>query len=164
MQPDQKAELVTLLRKQNKNDIIGMCGDGANDCIAMKAANVGVSLSEAEASIAAPFTSKKQDIECIVELLKEGKSALNTSIQCFKYMALYSLVQFFGITIMYTDLFDFTNWHYYHLDILGVFPFSTAMALSATRGELTYHRPISKLISANVLASVIGQGAIQLFF
>jgi len=59
MQPDQKAELVTLLRKQNKNDIIGMCGDGANDCIAMKAANVGVSLSEAEASIAAPFTSKK---------------------------------------------------------------------------------------------------------
>jgi len=35
-----------------------MCGDGANDCIALKAADAGISLSEAEASIAAPFTSK----------------------------------------------------------------------------------------------------------
>jgi len=36
---------------------VGMCGDGANDCAALKAASVGISLSEAEASIAAPFTS-----------------------------------------------------------------------------------------------------------
>lgn len=42
-----------------------MVGDGANDCGALKQANVGLSLSVAEASISAPFTSEKNSIESI---------------------------------------------------------------------------------------------------
>lgn len=56
MAPDDKELLVNSLREV-KEEQIGMCGDGANDCGALKAADVGISLSEAEASIAAPFTS-----------------------------------------------------------------------------------------------------------
>ena len=56
-----------------------MCGDGANDCGALKTADVGISLSDAEASIAAPFTSKIQDIRCVVKVLREGRAALVTS-------------------------------------------------------------------------------------
>jgi len=67
---------------------VGFCGDGANDCGALKTADVGISLSEAEASIAAPFTSKIADISCVVKVLREGRAALVTSFQCFKYMAL----------------------------------------------------------------------------
>ncbi|PIO34757.1 hypothetical protein AB205_0044840 [Aquarana catesbeiana] len=47
-----------------------MCGDGANDCGALKMAHVGISLSEQEASVASPFTSKTQNIECVPQLLK----------------------------------------------------------------------------------------------
>ena len=81
-----------------------MCGDGANDCSALKAAHVGISLSEAEASIAAPFTSRIPDIRyqsviadypmniffsCVVHLIKEGRAALVTS---FRLLVFYSLV------------------------------------------------------------------------
>jgi cation-transporting ATPase 13A2 len=57
MAPDDKALLVQNLQDKLKINC-GMCGDGANDCGALKTAAVGISLSEAEASIAAPFTSK----------------------------------------------------------------------------------------------------------
>ena len=57
MSPDDKAFLVDNLQTNLKINC-GMCGDGANDCGALKTAAVGISLSEAEASIAAPFTSK----------------------------------------------------------------------------------------------------------
>ena len=56
-----------------------MCGDGANDCGALKTADIGISLSEAEASIAAPFTSKIQNISCVIKVLREGRCSLVTS-------------------------------------------------------------------------------------
>ena len=69
MHPDEKALMIKHMMSI-KDNTVGMCGDGANDVGALKTANVGVSLSEAEASIAAPFTSKVQDISCIPQLLR----------------------------------------------------------------------------------------------
>ena len=56
MSPEDKETLILSLQDVLEQQI-GMCGDGANDCGALKTADVGISLSEAEASIAAPFTS-----------------------------------------------------------------------------------------------------------
>ncbi len=68
MSPDQKAQLVESLIEIGY--CVSMCGDGANDCAALKAAHVGISLSEAEASVASPFTSKVQNISCVPEVIK----------------------------------------------------------------------------------------------
>lgn len=58
MSPEQKAFLVEQVQDTTINfHMVGMCGDGANDCNALKVADAGLSLSDAEASVAAPFTS-----------------------------------------------------------------------------------------------------------
>src|SRR3954454_19124459 len=105
MSPDEKHELVEKL--QSIDYCCSFCGDGANDCGALTAADVGISLSEAEASVAAPFTSRVFDITCVPEVIRyfppllshipkdanmtprEGRAALVTSFSCFKYMSLY---------------------------------------------------------------------------
>ena len=58
--PENKAQIVQSLQKESFTVL--MCGDGANDCSALKVADVGVSLSTEEASIAAPFTSRTPDL------------------------------------------------------------------------------------------------------
>ena len=68
MSPDEKHELVEKL--QSIDYCCGFCGDGANDCGALKAADVGISLSDAEASVAAPFTSRVFDISCVPEVIR----------------------------------------------------------------------------------------------
>ena len=79
MSPDDKALLVSSLQNHYLDQQVGMCGDGANDCGALKTADAGLSLSESEASIAAPFTSKIQNISCCITLVKEGKASLTAT-------------------------------------------------------------------------------------
>ena len=95
---------------------------GANDVGALKAAMVGVSLSESEASIAAPFTYQRPNIECIPPLLSEGRSSLVTSFQLFRYISMYSLTQFGAAILTYFVGSVLGNWQYLYQDLIVVFP------------------------------------------
>lgn len=79
-----------------------MCGDGANDCSALRKADVGLSLSQSEASIAAPFTSQVENISSVTLLLREGRCSLATLINCFKFFEMFSITEFSIIVILYT--------------------------------------------------------------
>ncbi|XP_048484806.1 polyamine-transporting ATPase 13A3 isoform X7 [Plutella xylostella] len=127
--PDQKTQLITAL--QATGLIVGMCGDGANDCGALKAAHIGISLSEADASVAAPFTSHEQNIRCVKLLALEGRCALSTSFAIFKYMALYSLIQFVSILILYNHYSILGNNQFLYIDLV----LTTLLALSLGRAR-----------------------------
>lgn len=131
-----------------------MCGDGANDCGALKTADAGISLSEAEASIAAPFTSQIQDITCVVSLLREGRAALATSYQAFKFIELYALIQFWSVLLLVPDGCIMTNNGYLWEDIMALVPLSIMMSWTGSNPHLTKHLPTASLMYVPVFVSV----------
>ncbi|CAK89910.1 unnamed protein product (macronuclear) [Paramecium tetraurelia] len=163
MRPEEKANLILQLQKHKSANLVGFCGDGANDCGALKTADAGISLSLAEASIAAPFTSQIQDISCVPILLSQGRAALTTSFCCFKFMALYSMIQFIQVTILYLKQSNLTDNQYLYNDLFTIFPLSMTMGL-VQAAQINKYVPGSSLISFTVLGSVIGQTIIQLVF
>ncbi|EPQ57568.1 Ca-transporting ATPase [Gloeophyllum trabeum ATCC 11539] len=155
MSPDEKNEVVE--RLQILGYTVLMCGDGANDCAALKAADVGLSLSEAEASVAAPFTSRTPDISCVLEVIKEGRAALVTSFSCFKYMALYSLIQFTTITLLYSFASSLGDFQFLYIDLFIIIPVAVTMGRTLPYSRIHPKRPTASLVSKKVLASIIGQ-------
>jgi cation-transporting ATPase 13A2 len=167
MKPAEKASVIASLQsslKHYSSFLVGMCGDGANDCSSLKTADIGVSLSEAEASIAAPFTSKVQDISCIVKLLREGRCALSNSFQCFKYIVVYSMIQFITVTLLYTSFSAVGDYQFLWIDLFMIFPLAIFMSYTKANKQLSTYLPTTNLISFPVLASIIGQIMIQLIF
>ncbi|PSN71127.1 P-type ATPase-like protein [Corynespora cassiicola Philippines] len=155
MSPDEKHELVEKL--QSIDYCCGFCGDGANDCGALKAADVGISLSEAEASVAAPFTSRVFDISCVPQVIKEGRAALVTSFSCFKYMSLYSAIQFTSVSFLYASASNLGDFQFLFIDLLLILPIAIFMGWSGAYPQLSRKRPTASLVSRKVLTPLLGQ-------
>uniref|UniRef100_A0A8D2JHF6 Polyamine-transporting ATPase 13A3 n=1 Tax=Varanus komodoensis TaxID=61221 RepID=A0A8D2JHF6_VARKO len=162
MAPNQKTQLVEAL--QNVDYCVGMCGDGANDCGALKRAHGGISLSELEASVASPFTSRTPSISCVPNLIREGRAALITSFCVFKFMALYSIIQYVSVTLLYSIQSNLGDFQFLFIDMAIILVVVFTMSLNAAWKELVAQRPPSGLISAPLLCSVLSQILICLGF
>lgn len=162
MSPDEKHELVEKL--QSLDYTTGFCGDGANDVGALKAADVGISLSEAEASVAAPFTSQVFEISCVLDVIAEGRSALVTSFSCFKYMSLYSAIQFITVSILYSLGSNLGDFQFLWIDLFLILPIAIVMAWSEPFPVLSIKRPTANLVSSKVLVPLLGQIVILAIF
>uniref|UniRef100_A0A0N5AX84 Cation-transporting ATPase n=1 Tax=Syphacia muris TaxID=451379 RepID=A0A0N5AX84_9BILA len=162
MSPDQKQFLVNKL--QEVEYTVAMCGDGANDCAALKAAHAGISLSEAEASIAAPFTSKIPDIRCVLLVIREGRAALVTSFGVFKYMAGYSLTQFVTILQLYWIGSNLTDFQFLYIDLALVTLIALFFGNTASCVKISILPPPAHLLSVATVLSVIGQLTIVILF
>ncbi|XP_044273235.1 polyamine-transporting ATPase 13A3-like isoform X2 [Varanus komodoensis] len=162
MAPDQKTQLVEALQKLDY--CVGMCGDGANDCGALKRAHAGISLSELEASVASPFTSKAPDISCVPNLIREGRAALVTSFCVFKFMALYSIIQYLSVLLLYSTLGNLGDAQYLFIDVAVILSLAFTMSLNGAWKELVPRRPPSSLVSPQLLLSVLTQILLALSF
>ncbi|KAM4888759.1 putative cation-transporting ATPase 13A5 [Thomomys bottae] len=152
MSPGQKSSLVEEFQKLNY--YVGMCGDGANDCGALKMAHAGISLSEQEASVASPFTSKTANIECVPHLLREGRAALVSSFGMFKYLTMYGMIQCVGILLLYWQLQIFGNYQYLVQDVAITLMVCMTMSWTHAYPKLAPYRPAGQLLSPPLLLSV----------
>ena len=155
MSPEQKQNLVE--RLQDLGYTVSFTGDGANDCGALKAADVGLSLSEAEARVAAPFTSRTQDISCLQQLIREGRSALTVSFAMFKWMACYSLCEYFTVILLYGKTTSLDNAEYIFIDVFLVLPIAIGLANTRPAKRLHWRAPSSRLASSVPVVSTLGQ-------
>ena len=163
MKPEMKQRLVELLQDLDYRVI--MCGDGANDCGALKAANAGISLSEAEASVASPFTSKTPDISCVPALIRESRCALVTAFGIFKYMAAYSITQFVSVIILYEIFSNLSDMQFLWIDLFLITTLAAVFGFSkADPGPLARDPPMSSLISVLPLFSLLSQLAVMIAF
>jgi magnesium-transporting ATPase (P-type) len=144
-----------------------MCGDGANDCGALKAANSGISLSNAEASVASPFTSKNANIECVPMTIREGRAALVTSFGVVKFICMYSLTQFISVIILYSINAGITDFQFLYIDLFLVTIVAFFFSRTEAYPELHKKPPQNKLIAWRPILSLFGHmfiiGAIQIF-
>lgn len=55
-------------------------------------------------------------------LYREGRAALVTSFSCFKYMALYSLIQFTSVTLLYAFGSNLGDFQFLYIDLFLILP------------------------------------------
>ncbi|XP_076292849.1 polyamine-transporting ATPase 13A3 [Lasioglossum baleicum] len=163
MTSDQKQQLV--LELMQLGYYVAMCGDGANDCGALRAAHAGVSLSEAESSVASPFTSKVPDITCVPKVIREGRAALVTSFGIFKFMVIYSLTEFLSVIILYSIDSNLTDLEFLFIDICLVVNFASFFGKTrAYEKKLVKKPPMTSLLSFTTIFSLIVHMLIMIVF
>lgn len=154
MSPTDKLEVIQTYVDHGLT--VAMCGDGGNDCGALRASHIGLALSDSEASIVSPFTSTSKSIHSMVDLLLEGRCTLATSFACYKYMIMYGQIEtllqiinaYYGIT--------FGQWNWVFMDGIWTVVLALSLAMSKPLNKLSKFRPSSSLLGHTVVLSIVG--------
>ncbi|XP_071998708.1 probable cation-transporting ATPase 13A5 [Engystomops pustulosus] len=152
MTPKQKSSLIEELQKLDY--FVGMCGDGANDCGALNKAHAGISLSELEASVASPFTSKIPNIKCVPLLIKEGRNTLITTFSIFKFLTMFQFIGIVCILFLFWKQTLLGNYQYLMHDLVINITVTLTMSLNHPAPKLAPYRPSGQLLTPPLLLSI----------
>lgn len=141
-----------------------MSGDGGNDCGALRAAHIGLALSESDASIVAPLTSLKKDIADVLVVLKEGRCAMASTIAAYKYVIMYGNISSYCQLIMYYLAISFSDWMWLFTDVCWTVAFALTLPLAKPAEILSKSRPTASLLSLQVVGGIVGMVVMNFVF
>ncbi|KAL4468757.1 hypothetical protein ABPG74_005260 [Tetrahymena malaccensis] len=153
--PKQKAEIIYLLQTI-LNEKVGMIGDGANDCSAIKQADIGISFTKTDASYSSPFSYSESSLECVIKVLAEGRCTLSNMIEVFKNYLTMNMLKFVGASILILELSHLSNFQITFQNYLQIVPFFLMLSLCKPLNDLTPYRQITNMMGIENFFSVIG--------
>jgi cation-transporting ATPase 13A3/4/5 len=161
MTPNGKVQCIQLHMERG---ITAMTGDGGNDCGALRAAHVGIAMSDAEASIVSPFSTSNRSVKSCVELIRQGRGALATSITNYKYLILYgqSMMMLKIFTFYFSVTMSQNVW--IAIDVFITVFLTWAVSQSKAAPRLEGQRPTARLLGPQTLASGMGLVLINWLF
>jgi cation-transporting P-type ATPase 13A2 len=108
---------------------------------ALRAATVGVSLCEAETSVAAPVTSRYQTPGSVVDVIKEGRCSLVTAYVLVTFNIMYATIQLFNAIMMYRYGLLVGNNTYLIQDLFFTLFLGLAISVTPPADTLSAERP-----------------------
>lgn len=162
MKPNDKINVVKFL--QNQGLVVGMAGDGGNDCGGLRAAHAGVALSDAEASMVSPFSTGRvgegaasDDItlQTVPDLIREGRACLATNLATFQYFMVYGLsVTTIRTIVVVLSAQTYGEWVWITMDIMIGVCMVFCMTQSEAAKTLASYRPTGSLLGPKTVLGV----------
>ena len=157
---NDKTNLVLFL--QNSSFIVGMIGDGLNDVGALKQADAGLALSSYELGLSSSFSTTRSSLTSFLDLLLESRKTVSSIIHTFKFISLYSLMQFSLVTLLNILDAGITDNQYLVQDLPVVTLSVILLSFTRSNTKLTKDIPYFDIFSLQSLFSMVGGGLIQL--
>ena len=133
------------------------CGDGANDMAALRAATVGVSLCDAETSVAAPITSRSQTPGSVIQVLREGRCSLVTAYVLVLFNIMYGVIQLFMCCELYQYGLVAGLYMYLIQDLFYTLVLGLAIAFNAPSDSLHCELPPKRFFNSYFMFKLFSQ-------
>lgn len=187
--PDAKERTLSLLNGTGEYTL--MCGDGTNDVGALKTAHAGIALLEGtktkgkaitlpgnigqsmfildeeikvklgDASIAAPFTARTGSLQSVVDVISRGRSALVSTVQMYKVLALNCLLSAYTLSVFDTMGIKYGDVQMTAGGVLSAVSF-TFFGKARPLSEISREKPVARIFSRYIVVSVIMQTAVHI--
>eukprot|EP01039_Chlorochromonas_danica_P020261 gene20261-24704_t len=122
--------------------------------IALRAATVGISLCDAETSVAAPITSRQATPFAVVDVLREGRCSLITAYVLILFNIMYGTIQLFMVCALYFYGLIPGNYMYLQQDLCYTLVLGLAISYSLPSSTLQHLMPPKRFLSRRFLVQL----------